>query len=139
MTSAAKLCPKNCSLRSHFFGDPVFAPPHAAVANALGAVSGNVYARKEAEIRCTDEGFTVYGNSDTVTFASLEEAEACAERDAQSAALAAARERGARGEIGVTLRRERSTSATAYDEKEDSLFLGETVIAEAVASIGFDK
>ncbi len=120
-------------------GTRAIVPPHAAVANALGAVSGSVYARRTAEIRSANEGFIVYGNDSTMTFAALEQAEAYAEKDARNAALACARERGARGEIGVTLRRECSTSATAYDEKEDSLFLGETVIAEAVASIGFEK
>ncbi len=41
------------------FGQDVLLPRHAGVANAVGAVAGNVMLRQEAKIRITDEGVFV--------------------------------------------------------------------------------
>ena len=115
-------------------------PEHAEVANAVGAVTGNVYAACTAEIRQkTGEGFIVYGNAETREFETLEDAEAFAAADAESAARAEAKARGAAGEISVVTRSEYSTSATQYDDDEEKLFLGAVVTAEAIGSVGFTK
>lgn len=125
---------------ARLLGTTAVIPEHAEVANAVGAVTGNVYAACTAEIRQkTGEGFIVYGNAETREFETLEDAEAFAAADAESAARAEAKARGAAGEISVVTRSEYSTSATQYDDDEEKLFLGAVVTAEAIGSVGFTK
>lgn len=121
-------------------GTKAVIPRHYEVANALGAVVGNVYADSMVEIRPIDSaaassGYRVYGLNETREFKALEDAQAFALDEAGAAARAEAVRRGAVGEITVTCR--------LKDSKANALgsviYLGTQAIAQAVGSMGFGR
>ena len=119
-------------------GTKAVIPEHSEVANALGAVVGNVAASHTVEIRPNynaegDAGFIVFGNRGNRTFEELEEAEAFAIREAEDGAKAEAESRGAQGHIAVTSSAEKKEAAA----KDCVVYLGTTVTAYAVGTIGF--
>ena len=88
-------------------GTTAVMPEHYEVANAIGAIVGNVVAVNRVEIKPNvgDEevtGYTVYGNARTKTFKNLEEAEEFAISEAKNGAYEEAVRRGAGGEITIT-------------------------------------
>lgn len=108
-------------------------PEYAGVANALGAVVGNVSAVSIIEIQpetLPDRTvlYTVYGSDQNCTFTSREEAEAHAEREAGAAALTLARQRGATSEISVQSEAVPNFAKTP----EGTIYLGTRVIATAI-------
>ncbi len=112
-------------------------PEHYAVANALGAVVGTISATHTVEIKpntCSEgiTGYTVYGSSVQV-FPELEDAVRCAVQEAETGAKAEARRRGAQGKLTVTS----SVEQNDADAKDCTIYLGTTVAACAVGSIGF--
>ena len=118
-------------------GTSAILPKHHEVANALGAVGGNVYATNVVEIRPNNDangttGYTVYGNTATKVFKLLEDAEIFATKEAERGAHLEAVKRGAQGEITTTCKLD-----TQEAEARDCIvYLGTRVIAHAVGSIG---
>lgn len=113
-------------------------PEHYEVANALGAVIGNVSASYSVEIKpyTTPEGcqvLMVYGPQENRAFEELEDAEAFARMLAGEAAQEEARRRGAHGEVAVhyTVRQNEG------EARDGMVYFGTTVTAQAVASGGF--
>lgn len=124
-------------------GTEAVVPEHGEVANALGAVTGNVYASSEAEIRTGfldsgAQGYFVYGEGKMCAFAEEEEAERYAEELVTSAARTKAAERGASGEIAVSWRKQRRTAEIGYGEDEgNDMYVGTFFSAEAIGSVGY--
>lgn len=124
-------------------GTESFVPEHGEVANAVGAVTGGIYASAEAEVRAGfldtgAQGYFVYGEGETRAFPAEEEAEHYAEMLAMQAAKAKAAERGASGEVAVTCRKKRRTAEIGYGEGEkNTVFVGTTFTAEAVGTVGY--
>ncbi len=117
-------------------GTQAVIPPHYEVANALGAVVGNVCVSYKVEVRpCagTEEitGYVVYGNGLPRTFAELEDAEAFARAEAEEGARGEAYSRGAVGDIAVTSELQRDEAQAAGF----SVYLGTTVVAQAVGGM----
>lgn len=91
-------------------------PAYASVANAVGAVVGNIAATAEAEV-CPSytngevNGYKVITRSLSQFFREYEDALCFAEEEAQRAAEAAARQQGAGGNLTVTCRRFRKEAS----------------------------
>ncbi len=128
---------------AELLGTEADVPEHGEVANALGAVTGNVYASSEAEIRTGfldtgAQGYFVYGEGETRAFAEEEEAERYAEELAKTAARGKAADRGAAGEIAVTCQKKRRTAEIGYGDGEgNALFVGTTFTAQAIGTVGY--
>ena len=92
-------------------------PEHSEVANAIGAVVGQV--RTEVAVRITPlnggEVFRVHLQTGTEDFESLEAAESCAQQQADSAVRQRARDAGA-AEFEVTVQQHRTSGAVAHGE-----------------------
>ena len=119
-------------------GTKAVTPKHCEVANALGAIVGNIHATNTVEIRPAYDatgitGYTVYGNSATKEFAEREEAEAFALEDAKNGAHAEALKRGALGEITTTGK----LSTNEAETRDGVLYLGTRAVAQAVGSVRF--
>ena len=118
-------------------------PEHGEVANAVGAVTGSVYAASEAEVRAGflesgEAGYFVYGEGETRAFKEESEAEEYAEHLARESARAKAAERGASGEIAVTCEKKRHAAAIGYGEEgSETLFVRTVYAANAVGSVGY--
>ncbi|MCL2827028.1 MAG: hypothetical protein FWD72_06450, partial [Eggerthellaceae bacterium] len=113
-------------------------PEHYAVANALGAVVGNIHATCTVEVKPNYDnvgagGYAVYGRSATRSFSDLRSAEAFALEEARYTAQAEAVKRGAQGEVVVTSELEKHE----IKSKGYTVFLGTKAIAHAVGSLGF--
>jgi N-methylhydantoinase A/oxoprolinase/acetone carboxylase beta subunit len=108
-------------------------PPNAGVANALGAIVGNVSAYCDIEIQLENyagvEGFMVYGKQQNRFFDSLEEATQIALEEAKRAAENEAILRGAVGDISIVTE---ISTRTAESTNFVEVFLGSTVTATAV-------
>lgn len=105
--------------------------PYAGVANALGAVVGNVEVVIDMEILPNPEkdDFRVFGNGEAFYAESLEEARQQAQEAARRLAEAEALRRGAVGErLRFSVEAETSQAPTAYG---DSIFLGERMRVRA--------
>lgn len=111
-------------------------PENFAVANALGAIAGNVSASHSIEILPNDylEGYIVYGNDENKTFENMEDAEAFAMREAKEGAKKEAINRGAIGNITVTCNVKQDN---VKSRNSTSIYLGTIVTAHAVGAIGF--
>lgn len=122
---------------AEMLGTRAVIPSHYEVANALGAVIGNVSASSEVQIHpVTDEdeesGYKVFGNQEIRCFKELEDAESYAAADAREAARNEAIRRGAKGEIAVTCTIDREDAVL----QAGTAYLGTRVIAHAVGSVG---
>ncbi len=118
-------------------GTKAVLPRHYEVANALGAIVGNVCATCAVEIKPNASadgitGYTVFGKTETKVFKGLADAEEFAISEAKSGAHAEAVMRGVRGEITTTCRLTRHDAAA----KGFLVDLGTKAIAQAVGSIG---
>ena len=113
-------------------------PPHAEVANALGAIVGNVDATAAVEVRPSfsldsPTVYTVFAEEENRSFDSREEAEAFAQAEACRLAEAKARRRGAKGNLAVTCTVAPHMAPTAGP----TLYLGARATAHAVGSLGY--
>lgn len=108
-------------------------PELAGVANALGAVAGNVAAVCAATIRPSAEGFQVFGADAFETAEFLEDATRIAREFAEREARAEALRRGASGELVVRFEEKPLVSATGYGI---GVFIESTVTATAIGKIG---
>lgn len=113
-------------------GTEAVIPPHAGVANALGAVVGGVTDTAAVEIRDTGiDGYAVYGPEGVRTFRELEDAEAYARTVAEAAARAGALRRGAQEPITVRSEVQRATFRSGTSD----LFLSAKVSAHAAGGL----
>ena len=120
-------------------GTTAVIPEHYEVANALGAIVGNIYASNTVEIKPVHTaagitGYTVFGNTETKVFKDIRQAEEFALSDAKNSAHDEAVRRGVQGEITVSCRLSKD-EAKAKDNM--LVYLGTYAIADAVGSIGF--
>ena len=123
---------------AEMLGTRAVIPAHGEVANALGAIVGNIYATCAVEIRpnygeAGIDGYTVSGGEATKIFGKLKDAEAFALKEAESGARTEAVRRGARGEIAVSCK----LSENSAQAKIGAVYLGTTALGEAVGSVGF--
>lgn len=123
---------------AEMLGTKAVIPKHFEVANALGAIVGNVRATHTIEMRPNYDidgitGYTVYGNVKNEIFKNKEEAEEFAVSEAKHGAKAEAISRGAQGNITVTY----TLDVNEAPAKECTLYLGSMVTAYAVGAIGF--
>ncbi len=112
-------------------------PPHAEVANALGALVGNVCCEYEVEIReqadeSGEKAYIVYGAASNRMERTLEEAVAVAAEEAQAAACKEARKRGAGGELKVTVQVDHQNAGAAEGIE---IYLGSAVTARVIGKI----
>ena len=113
-------------------------PEYANVANALGAVVGNVSAVCSIEVKpkmLPDKEilYTVYGKDKNTVFTRQDEAEAEADREARDSAVAEAIKRGAGHDLSVSSEVFRDTARTA----QGKMYLGSRAVATAVGRISF--
>ncbi len=119
-------------------GAKCLVPAHASVANALGAVVGNVFAEEKIEIKPVYnaggiDGFEVVCGNRNKIFKELDGAITHAKKEGEKKARNGAISRGAHGDISVSFK---------VEEKDAHLngghiFLGCTVIATALGRIDF--
>lgn len=108
-------------------------PEFAGVANALGAIVGNVRVENKVEIKPNeDEGFIIYGKTSNLLADNLQDAIEIATEEAKKEAIAEATRRGAVGDISVTVAINENASALIELFGE---FVSTTVIATAVGNI----
>jgi len=123
---------------ARMLGTRAVVPQFAGVANALGAVMGNVCATHVVEIKANYNlggitGYTVFGNEESKTFKKRREAEEFAISEAKREAHTEAIRRGAQGDITVTCDLEESNAHA----RGLALDLGGFAKARAVGAIGF--
>ena len=119
-------------------GTSAIIPTHYEVANALGAVMGSVSATRTVEIAPINSavgitGYTAYGMDQSTTFEQLDDAIAHSKTEAEKAAIAEAKLRGATGELTVTIDVENNEAQA----KESKVYLGTKITARAVGAVGF--
>ena len=118
-------------------GTKAVIPKYSGVANAIGAVAGNICANYTVEIKPNYSaggvtGYTVFGDN-VKTFERLGEAEEFALSEAKEGAYNEAVKRGAKG--GITVTCELNTNE-AYG-KNTAVHLNTTAVAQAVGAVGF--
>ena len=118
-------------------GTKAVIPEYSGVANALGAVAGNICALYTVEIKPNyssggTTGYTVYGD-EVKTFELLEEAEEYAVIKAKEGAYNEAINRGAQGDIIVTCNLDEKNARS----KNITVHLNTSATAQAVGSVGF--
>ena len=118
---------------AHALGAACAVPELAGVANALGAVAGNVAAACTATIRPSGEGFQVFGPDAAETTEFLEEATGIAREVAERGARLEAARRGASGELVIRFEERPLVSATGYGS---DVFIESAVTATAIGRIG---
>lgn len=111
----------------------VATPEYGAVANALGAIVGNVSAKVVIEVRLNQEdgSYTVYGRGYRYIETNLEQAKALARRLAEEAAAEEALERGAEAVSDIQVEEEDQTIQTDFGP----YFMGYRVTAVASGEI----
>jgi len=119
-------------------GTKAIIPNHYEVANALGAVMGNVSASSSVEIRPNNSaddvtGYTVFGNEGAAIFDDMEDAIEYAVLQAEEMAESEAAKRGASGTLTVTSKVQRQDAQA----RDGAVYLGTTVTAHAIGSAGF--
>lgn len=90
-------------------------PPHAEVANAVGAITADVSAQRELRIspNYTDEDredYTLYAPEGQIQFKTLEEAVECARETVEILAVQDAKRRGAVGELSTEIKVDTNTA-----------------------------
>ncbi|MDR2376153.1 MAG: hydantoinase/oxoprolinase family protein [Treponema sp.] len=117
-------------------GTQAIVPEHYEVANALGAVVGNIYVSYPVTIHPNYgpggiENYTVFGFTGNQVFTKPEDAELFAAEEAKAGARAEALKRGAHGEITVTCDFDRKD----VQAKSGSVYMGTTVTGYATGSV----
>ena len=118
-------------------GTKVVIPQYYGVANALGAISGNICATYSVEIKPNYSsggitGYTVFGEN-VKTFKRLDEAENFAVSEAREGAYNEAVKRGAHGKIAVTC----GLNMNKAQGKNIAVHLNTVATAQAVGAVGF--
>ncbi len=107
-------------------------PKLAGVANAVGAIAGNITTSAVVLIKPQEEAFLVYGASNHQQFDDLDSATAAACEEAGKEAKAEAVRRGAAGEIVVNVEVKPLVAQTSYG---DDIFIESRVVATAIGKI----
>lgn len=116
-------------------GTKVVIPEYSKVANAIGAINGNIIVREKTEISpIVGGGYDVYARAGKKFFDELEDAKEYAINDLKEFTANEALKRGASGEISF-----------AVDVKDDKtkaknniiVFIGTTVYVSAIGKMGF--
>jgi N-methylhydantoinase A/oxoprolinase/acetone carboxylase beta subunit len=121
-------------------GTKAVIPEHFDVANALGAVVGNIYTSYPVQVRPNYglgglDSYTVFGFTGNRIFKTLAEAEEFAVAEAKAGARAEAIKRGAGGKITLSC----DVDASSIRAKGSPVYLGTTVIGHATgAATGAD-
>ncbi|HEY3342110.1 MAG TPA: hydantoinase/oxoprolinase family protein [Anaerolineae bacterium] len=107
-------------------------PPHAGMANAIGAVAGGVMQTVRAQIKLLDneKGFRVHLPSGIRDFANLEEAAAFATSEAGRLVEALAREAGA-ADVQVQCNRQDHIARIRKEEVYEDMYIDSEVVAVA--------
>jgi len=112
-------------------------PKYAEVANALGAVVGNISASHTIEIKpdyspSGIDGYFIYGKDENSYVKELEDAIVLAKVEAENLAIEEAKMRGAIGKISV------STEVLTHDSNANDgiVYLGTNIVSTAVGRIG---
>ena len=113
-------------------------PENAGVANALGAVLGNIAATCEIEIKPQYsiegiQGYIVFGKSRTSSVADKDEAIGIGLREAEAEARAEAIRRGALGDISLT---SHVVMGTAEASNKTEVLFGIKAVATAIGGVG---
>lgn len=87
---------------ARLLGTTSVVPKYASVANAIGAIVGNISATKSVEIKPYFEDYKVTAFDDTKIFSEYEDALHYALETAKAAAIEAARQQGASGPVTTT-------------------------------------
>ena len=122
---------------AEMLGTRAVIPEYSGVANAVGAVAGNVCANYTVSIKpnyspAGISSYTVFG-SEVRSFESLVDAQEYAVREAKDGAYAEAVKRGAQGELNITC----DIKAREGHGKGVTVHLDTAVTAQAVGSAGF--
>ena len=125
---------------ARMLGTQAVIPAHHQVANALGAIVGNISASASMEVMPDPAqenglGFVSFGIGETRHFEKLEDGVAFARSQAETYALEEAKRRGARGRISVTS----EVSDVEGTAKHGNIYLRTIVTARAVGSVGFSQ
>jgi N-methylhydantoinase A/oxoprolinase/acetone carboxylase beta subunit len=115
-----------------FLGTRAVIPEYHEVANALGAVIGNIYASCSVEVRpnytrAGITGYTVFGYRRRRSFKTLEQAREFAVSEAEVGAREEAVKRGAKGAVTVIL----DTHTNEGSARSGAVYMGTTVTAHA--------
>ncbi len=121
-------------------GTTCIIPEHAGVANALGAIVGNISATvtidiKPGETQTGGHCFTVFGLTENHQFTRKDDAINKATEIAEAAAVEEAKHRGAVGHITVKSQVENFTVGNG----PQAIFLDAKVVATAVGGVGSNK
>ncbi|GAA0182648.1 hydantoinase/oxoprolinase family protein [Clostridium sediminicola] len=125
---------------AELLGTKAIIPKYAHVANALGAVLGNITATSIIEIKpdLSTEGicgYIVYGKEENRYFNDLEQATEFAKIEADISARQEAKKRGALGDISISTKIKNNTACGSMQDKDVLVYLGTEVISTAVARI----
>lgn len=112
-------------------GTTCIVPENAGVANALGAVAGNITATCTIKVRPQDEGYIIFGATENYTVNKLEEATAMARAEAVKAAKEEALRRGASGDIVV----DTAVDPVFVQTKYGSVYLESKITATAIGKM----
>ncbi|MGI6176730.1 MAG: hydantoinase/oxoprolinase family protein [Christensenellales bacterium] len=117
-------------------GTEAIIPEYARIANALGAVVGNITASHAIRIKPdvaegSEGGYVVFGSRGRQLFEEWEDAVSFASSEAKEQAIQEAVNRGARGDVTINIAVEEQTGQA----KDFDIFLEATVTANAVGRI----
>lgn len=109
-------------------------PENAGVANAVGAIVGNVSATVEIDVKPDpDGGFIVFGKHENAYTLNYDEAIDLATKEAKRAAVEEAKKRGASGDISISTKRDYNEALAK--QMPEGLFLSTTISATAIGRV----
>ena len=108
-------------------------PPHAGVANAVGAVAGSIVQRVMLHIRPLEDGlYRLHGPDGVRDFANLREAATAAQRWGEDVARLRAMEAGARS---IELRVDRQDEVVTPADRVEEIYLGSRILVTGVGRV----
>ncbi|MBE6013884.1 MAG: hydantoinase/oxoprolinase family protein [Lachnospiraceae bacterium] len=114
-------------------GTKTVIPKYSSVANAIGAINGNIIAKERVEIKPTiGGGFDVYGKEEKKHFDFVEPAKEYAVEDLKKYTKAQAKERGADGDITFSVDIKDEKSLAKHDMR---VYTGSIVTVAAIGKI----
>lgn len=109
-------------------------PENAGVANALGAIVGNVSATVEIHVKPDpDGGYIVFGKEENTYTPDYQEALNIATEEAKRAAVEEAKKRGAAGDLSVSTKRD--YNEVLAKQMPEGMFLSTTISATAIGRV----
>lgn len=115
-------------------GTKAVIPENAGVANALGAIVGNVSATVEIQVKPDpDGGYIVFGKEGNCYTPDYQEALSIATEEAKRAAVEEAKKRGAAGDLSVSTKRD--YNEVLAKQMPEGMFLSTTISATAIGRV----